>query len=96
MRAQIGPTDDHPDDQYCPNKYKIVIKHKNKNIFFLEWMKMKLKWWMLQRDYQRVGLNIGVNNIKNIISLIRPPENLPMSTQRKFMALLPVDFRYFK
>ena len=34
MRAQIGPTDDHSDDQYCPNKYKIVIKHKNKNIFF--------------------------------------------------------------
>ena len=46
-------------------------------------MKMKLRWWMLRRDYQRVGLNIGVNNTKNIISLIRPLENLPMSTQRK-------------
>ena len=53
-------------------------------------MKMKLKWGMPRKNYQRVGTNIGVKNIRDIIFSIRPLENRPMSTQRKFNH----DFRF--
>ena len=44
---------------------------------------MRLKWLMLQRDYQRIGNNVGVKNIRDIIFLTRRQENQHTSTQRK-------------